>query len=217
HAVAQNQVLRLRVPAWCENPLLSVNGKAVKIVVEGGNIVLRNKWKQGDKIELTLPMTPEFVFANEHFASFEGKEAPRWGMMAPRRSNYTLDGFIDGGRCAWVNYGPLLCAMSMQRANRDYFDNNEELWTEFRYALTPKSLDNCKVDTTAVKHPFMWHYQNAPLSISTKANLVDWQPDKGNPVLPITAPATLESDIDIKLIPYGFLAYRIAMFPLVGE
>ena len=24
-------------------------------------------------------------------------------------------------------------------------------------------------------------------------------------------------DLDIKLIPYGFLAYRIAMFPLVGE
>ena len=217
HAVAQNQVLRLRIPEWCENPSLSVNGKTVKIATEGGNIVLRNKWKQGDKIELTLPMKPRLVLANEKFPFYKGAKAPSWGMMVGSNGGMVLDGFIDQGRCAWVNYGPLLCAMSMQRANRDYFDNNEELWTEFRYALTPKSLDNCKIDTTEVKHPFMWHYQNAPLSISAKANLVDWQPDKGDPVIPLTAPATLKQDIDIKLIPYGFLAYRIAMFPLVGE
>jgi hypothetical protein len=27
----------------------------------------------------------------------------------------------------------------------------------------------------------------------------------------------LERDIHIKLIPYGFMAYRIAMFPFVGK
>ena len=73
------------------------------------------------------------------------------------------------------------------------------------------------MDTSAVRHPFAWSYTNAPLTINAKAELVDWNPDKGDPVMPLTAPATLKKNVDIKLIPYGFLAYRMSMFPLVGE
>ncbi len=216
--IEPRQVLRLRLPAWCDNPQLSINGKTVKPVIEGGNIVLRNqRWKSGDCIVLTLPMKPQLVMGCEKFPFYKGKKAPSWGMMVGSNGSMELDGFIDRGRCAWVNYGPLLCAMSMQRDNRNVFDNNEELWSEFRYALTPQSLRGCTIDTAAVKHPFMWHYKDAPVSISAKSNLVDWNPDKGDPVMPLTPPATIKEGIDIKLVPYGFLAYRIAMFPLVGE
>ncbi|HEY0459948.1 MAG TPA: glycoside hydrolase family 127 protein [Pyrinomonadaceae bacterium] len=50
--------ISLRIPAWCENASLKINGKAAKIVRENGYASLRRKWKTGDKISLRLPMSP---------------------------------------------------------------------------------------------------------------------------------------------------------------
>ena len=50
--------IAMRIPYWCKNASLKVNGKAVKIMPENGYAVIRRKWKAGDKISLTLPMKP---------------------------------------------------------------------------------------------------------------------------------------------------------------
>ena len=217
NAIPRNQVLRMRIPQWCSDPAISVNGKALKFDVKDGYAVLSGKWKVGDRIQMTFPMQPNLVKGNEKFPYFEGKKAPSWGVMINYNGGMVLDGFVDQGRCAWVTYGPLLFAMSMQQANRESYDINEELWTEYRYALTPESLDNVTVDSLQMNHPFDWRWTNAPLVMNAKADLVDWNPDKGDPVMPLEAPAVLEKDINVKLYPYGFLAYRLTMFPLVGE
>ncbi len=217
NAVPRDQVLRMRIPQWCTDPSIFINGKALKFTVKDGYVVLSGKWKAGDKIRMTFPMQPKLVKGNEKFPFFEGRKAPSWGVMINYNGGMVLDGFVDQGRCAWVTYGPLLFAMSMQQANRESYDINEELWTEYRYALTPESLDNVTVDSLQMNHPFDWRWTNAPLVMNAKADLVDWNPDKGDPVMPLEAPAILEKDINVKLYPYGFLAYRLTMFPLVGE
>ena len=53
--------LYLRVPAWCANPTVRVNGKMMKAATKadaktGQYIVLTDTWKSGDKITLDLPM-----------------------------------------------------------------------------------------------------------------------------------------------------------------
>jgi hypothetical protein len=49
--------LYLRIPAWCSNTTVTVNGKALKTNAAAGDyLVLNNKWKNGDKIGLKLPM-----------------------------------------------------------------------------------------------------------------------------------------------------------------
>ena len=50
--------IAMRIPFWCENASLKINGKAAKIVNENGYATMRRKWKTGDKISLTLPMKP---------------------------------------------------------------------------------------------------------------------------------------------------------------
>ncbi len=227
NAIPTGQVLRLRIPSWCDAPQAEVvaatpakskkKAPAYTIEQEDGFYLISGPWQPGDKVELTFPMKPTLVTGNEKFPFYKGEKAPSWGMMGGRNGGMELDGFIDQGRCAWVTYGPLVCAMSMQRGNRDSFDNNEELWTEYRYALTPRSLEGCTVDTTEMKYPFSWHYLTAPLTINATANLVDWNPDKGDAVMPMEEPATLQKDIPVKLVPYGCLAYRLTMFPLVDE
>jgi hypothetical protein len=49
--------LYLRIPAWCTNASISVNGKRMATKTTTGTYVpLNNTWKNGDKIQLTLPM-----------------------------------------------------------------------------------------------------------------------------------------------------------------
>jgi len=47
----------LRVPVWCKNASVKINGKIMAVkAIPGGYILLNNKWKEGDKIALKLPM-----------------------------------------------------------------------------------------------------------------------------------------------------------------
>lgn len=48
----------LRIPSWCDNPSLKLNGKKQKLDRSKGYATIRRKWKVGDTIALTLPMRP---------------------------------------------------------------------------------------------------------------------------------------------------------------
>lgn len=49
--------LYLRVPGWCKDASVSVNGKAIPVKAKAdGYIEISNKWKNGDRVALHLPM-----------------------------------------------------------------------------------------------------------------------------------------------------------------
>jgi hypothetical protein len=48
--------ISLRIPSWCEDPSLKINGKQAKLVKTNGYAVIKRKWKTGDTILLRLPM-----------------------------------------------------------------------------------------------------------------------------------------------------------------
>ena len=54
--------LRLRIPRWCEEPKVSVNGEEIAKAVEPGEFfVINRKWQSGDRVELELPMPVRLV------------------------------------------------------------------------------------------------------------------------------------------------------------
>jgi hypothetical protein len=55
NAAAKLAAISLRVPAWCKNPSVSVNGHASMAHVNDGYLRLRRAWKAGDVVRLTLP------------------------------------------------------------------------------------------------------------------------------------------------------------------
>jgi DUF1680 family protein len=57
--------LALRVPAWCEEASLNVNGQAVERGATGGTYaVIERTWQSGDVVELELPMLPRLIEPN---------------------------------------------------------------------------------------------------------------------------------------------------------
>jgi uncharacterized protein len=56
--------VKLRIPSWCSNPSLSLNGKSVEIQPRSMTAITR-EWKRGDRLELTFPMETRWI-AGEH-------------------------------------------------------------------------------------------------------------------------------------------------------
>lgn len=73
--------MRLRIPDWCKNYTLAVNGKAVEAPVEKGYAVIDRKWKNGDTIELVLDMPVEVVAADPRVKENEGRRAIQRGPL----------------------------------------------------------------------------------------------------------------------------------------
>jgi hypothetical protein len=78
----------LRIPRWCTNPAISVNGEAIRDSIQSGTFfTLRRTWKPGDRIQLRMPMSWRFVKGRQAQA---GKIAVMRGplVFGLSRSNY---------------------------------------------------------------------------------------------------------------------------------
>lgn len=58
--------LHLRIPAWCKQPRVSVNGEAQTGVQPETYFILNRKWEKGDKVTLTFPMEEKWVIREHH-------------------------------------------------------------------------------------------------------------------------------------------------------
>ncbi len=214
NALPKGETLLLRVPQWCESASCSINGKTIESKAENGFFRLTRKWKSGDVVVLVFPMKPQLETGREQFADYYGVQ-PYWGGIYPNTDTTQFSGFADGADYAVVNYGPLVCALCLKQSDSHYFALNEELWHEFRYALDDKSLQNSIVTFNDFKPYFKWAKEDAPFAISVKADLIDWNPDKGDPKLPVNPPKILQRNVSLDLIPMGCAPYRLSMFGLV--
>lgn len=95
--------IRFRIPSWAqERPVATdlysyvdapkpfavrLNGQAVDTHLENGYVVIRRKWKKGDKVEISLPMDVRRVQANDNVEDDWGKYALERGPVV-----YCLEG-----------------------------------------------------------------------------------------------------------------------------
>jgi uncharacterized protein len=49
--------IALRVPGWCAAPHLAINGQEAEFDLRKGYAVVRRRWRSGDTVKLTLPMS----------------------------------------------------------------------------------------------------------------------------------------------------------------
>ena len=69
--------LGLRIPGWCRNARVAVNGEQVDLasVTVDGYAIIKRQWQDGDKVELDLPMEPVRVGSNPLVRADIGKVA----------------------------------------------------------------------------------------------------------------------------------------------
>ena len=73
--------LSLRLPGWCREADLLVNGKPAPAPLDDGYICLRRRWVRGDRVELRMPMPIERVHAHPNVRADSGRVALQRGPM----------------------------------------------------------------------------------------------------------------------------------------
>ena len=73
--------LFLRIPSWCREPQVTVNGQFYSLTnkVEKGYLRLDRTWQEGDRVELLLPMPVERIIANPLVRDNAGKTSLKRG------------------------------------------------------------------------------------------------------------------------------------------
>lgn len=76
-------VLALRMPGWCRNPQVKINGKTMRrpAITRKGYARIRRIWQTGDLVELTLPMPVERVEAHPAVRMNGGRVALQRGPL----------------------------------------------------------------------------------------------------------------------------------------
>lgn len=206
--------LYLRIPAWATNAAVKVNGENVAADNSAGKYIsLKRKWKNGDKVELTLPM------------------------------EMSVDTWEQNQGSVSVNYGPLTLSLAIdeiseQHDSRDKEFNQDDshwqhgvdasLWpcfvlkpdSDWNYALKlddenqPIGFSVRKKDWPADNFPF--NLNNVPFEFTAVGVQVpSWGYDETGMTdrLPTKyAPRSTEEKI-LRLVPMGAARLRISAFP----
>lgn len=206
--------LYLRIPAWATNAAVKVNGENVAADNSAGKYIsLKRKWKNGDKVELTLPM------------------------------EMSVDTWEQNQGSVSVNYGPLTLSLAIdeifeQHDSRDKEFNQDDshwqhgvdasLWpcfvlkpdSDWNYALKlddenqPIGFSVSKKDWPADNFPFT--LDNVPFEFTAVGVQVpSWGYDETGMTdrLPTKyAPRSTEEKI-LRLVPMGAARLRISAFP----
>ncbi len=185
--------LHLRVPAWCHNAKITVNGRSFADTLEAGRIAkVERRWSDGDIVELTLPMMMRTERWHENSVSIE-----RGPLVYALRieESWTL---------------------------HDHYREVQPA-SPWNYALLEEGLKDMDaaykvvMGDAAAREP--WNLRNAPIAIRTKGvRLPHWQLYSGMAGPIPWSPQGKQDDWpveDITLVPYGCSTLRISAFPTV--
>ena len=183
--------LRLRIPNWCQNGEIKVNGKRLSNIAAGSYYKITKEWQDGDIVELRLPMK---IRTNSWFNnSVSVERGPIVFALKIKEEWKKLSGqepFAD-----WEVYpkSPWHYALVIDKESpEDYF-----------------SVEVSDVSDV----PFS--SANPPVTLRSKAKRVEnWGLENNSAgKLPIS-PVCLDTEPEnVTLIPYGATKLRIAQFP----
>lgn len=194
---------RFRVPRWCREASLKVNGEIVGTAPDHGMIVLERDWKDGDVAELVLPMEVKVSRWYENSASVE--RGPLVYAL-PLSEKWEKKQFPEH---EYAQFG------------KEY---NEVTTTDkWNFGLLTRVVDNpsgqteVTVDEKKVKSEYFWNLENAPVRIRVAAKEIPFWTEYGGMAgpIPFSVRSTDTPEQMVELVPYGCTTLRITEFPVV--
>jgi hypothetical protein len=206
--------LYLRIPGWCNQAAVIINGKTASLILEPGSYArIDNKWKQGDVVELILPM------------------------------QLTIREWQRNKNSVSVNYGPLTFSLKIEESYRQMdskksaigdsrwqADVDQTLWPA--YEIYPASMWNYGLVLNGLPldqqfeivkkvwpaDGFPFTQEGVPFMLKAKGKIIpEWTLDKYElcDTLPQSPVLVTTREQPIEMIPMGAARLRITAFPVV--
>ncbi len=205
--------LYLRVPGWCKDASVTVNGRAISVKAKSdGYIVLINKWKNGDRVALHLPMNiglkewqenKNSVSVNYGPLTFSLKIAENY---VKQDSRYNTQGDAGWQKTADPAKWPAYDIYAASAWNYGLLVDEKHPERSFAIIKRPWPKDNNPFTNT-----------NAPIVLTaTGKQLPEWTIDATGlcGVLPQSPVKSNEKVSSITLVPMGGARLRISAFPV---
>lgn len=193
--------LYLRVPGWCDKPLVKVNTKLIDVKARPHSyIAVERKWANGDKVSLELPM------------------------------KITLTTWTKNNNSVSVNRGPLTYSLKIgEKYVRQGGTDKWPAWeihpmTPWNYGLVldeenpARSFKVVRKQWPSSNQPF--EVNAVPIELIAKAKKIpEWQMDYLGLVGKLQpSPAKSDEPVEtVRLIPMGAARLRISSFPIIGS
>lgn len=191
---------KLRIPSWCREATVSLNGILLRTEKGGQVITLNSVWKNNDRITLHLPMEVS---------------TSSWGKNSSAIERGPLVYALKLGE-RWEK--------GTHETEGDYFSVYPT--EDWNYGLLRNVIkdpkQNLEVKVKPLSEKFLWNLQHAPIEITVPAKQIPgWQAADGVAYQPVTdRTGVYRGKVDeavkkITLVPYGFTKVRIVAFPVV--
>lgn len=197
----------LRIPSWCTQAEIRINGVLYRKVAGNTIEIIKREWKDGDSLELTLPMRVQ---------------TSEW---------YENSVAIERGPLVYaLKIGEKWVKKTVKDNPAKYGDCYYEVLptTQWNYGLVDFTGKPMEEVFTVIEHTdkmetdFPWSQENAPVEIKVKAKRIpSWQlyNEMAGPQPYSRMIYGMDNDglpeEDITLIPYGCTTLRITEFPVL--
>lgn len=191
----------IRVPAWCKEPLVAVNGQKVEVTKDSPMIIINQLWSDKDQVSVTFPM--------EVFTSNWGKNSRA----------------VEYGPLVYALKVSERWEKGHEEHEGDYYSVFPE--SPWNYGLVQQAVVNPKesLQVKQVKQAsddFVWNQAHAPIEITAPGRQIPgWVVQNGVACQPVTARDGIykgkvsEEITPLTLIPIGCTKVRIVAFPVV--